>query len=98
MSRKTKFNLLAGIGVISLILLAILGPRINITIGTQPAQAQPAGCVAMPVKGITGGYMLKNNICSGSWGSTANCITGACQNAFSIWDVNAGHSVIFCHN
>ena len=57
MSKKTKFNLLAGVGAAILILFVIFGPpRLSINFGSQPAQAQviPPGCVAMP-KAIVGG-------------------------------------------
>ena len=80
MNKKTKFNLVAGIGTISLILLAILGPRININFGTKPAEAQvPPGCVAITasvqvVGGGGNGLGGTSPSCS-AWG-TATCSWG----------------------
>ena len=78
MNKKIRIGLLAGVAVL---ILFALGPRLNLTFGPPSAQADvPAGCVAMPKSGITGGAVTNGyhsasnefDICKSYWG-TARC-------------------------
>ena len=101
MSKKTKFNLMAGIGTVVLILFLVLGPRLKLTFGPQSAHAAdnvPPGCVAIPQGqgGVTGGYEIipRSGIPiaykSNYWGTAtcSSCAICSCTNGSEPFQVN----------
>jgi hypothetical protein len=79
MSKKTKNNLLAAIGAVFVIVFAVFGPRISVTFGTNPVEAQvPPGCVRIARCGWTGTKTNTLNIRDAGLRSVSKCIRMTC--------------------